>query len=92
MAQKSFVESGKLKEFQGKLQLLADNLMDLHDTLSRNLVILNEDWDDPKYDEFVSDFERDKQRIVEISEAFTDEAKINLQHKYEQAVAIENVR
>jgi hexokinase len=92
MAQNSFIESGKIRDFQGKLKQLADNLMELHDTLEHQLSTLHEEWDDPKYQEFVDDFERDKHHIVEVSKAFTDEVTVKLQRKYEDALAMENVR
>ena len=87
-----FVNSTFIEEFQGKLQRLADDIMALHDTLERQLGTLHDAWDDPKYQEFIEILEKDKRRIVEISERFTEEATVYLQRKYEDAVRIENVR
>ena len=87
-----FIKSEEIKDFQNKLQRLAEDIMQLHDTLTYQLNTLHEDWDDPKYEEFVSDFEQEKHRIVEISETFHEVVTGDLQQRYEKAVTIENVR
>lgn len=91
MAENVFISSEEIKAFQGKLIKLSDDLVELHNALENHLATLHEDWDDPKYQEFVDDFDRDKERILEISRDFEDEAKNDLQIRYEKAIEIENV-
>jgi uncharacterized protein YukE len=91
MVQNVFISSEEIKSFQGKLQQLADDLIELHDALERQLATLHEDWDDPKYQEFVDEFDREKQHIVEISDKFHDMVTGDLQDRYDKALVIEGV-
>ena len=90
MANKAYVSSEELKNFQGNLNQLADTLQNYHDTLIQQIAELGEDWQDSKFEIFVSDFEENKQKILDIKEKIDDWAKVKLQMKIEKAIEMEN--
>ena len=68
----SHVEVGlnELTQLQSELIALSKSLNDCYEFVENNIKILNEKWQDEKFDEFEESFSKRKELIMELSEKY----------------------
>jgi hypothetical protein len=85
----AYVSSEQLSEFKDKVLRLSKTLVECHETLTRQLSILGNTWQDTKYEQFVEEFKSSKEKILLIGEQYEQWANGYLTNHIEKAIDYE---
>jgi uncharacterized protein YukE len=82
----------ELESFRDNLRQLANALQDYYDELNSNLNRLHDAWQDDQFEQFESDFQEDKVKIMEIRERIEEWANQRLEKLAEKTEKVKGIQ